>query len=154
MSTFGKCSKFWWYFWSKIWMFWTFFWRLELCDHPLSWTFVQEMIQSFMEGKSCFCTCIKVGDSARGIRIIFLPALKPTGLNPSTIPDHHSMVKYIPDIYVRKVLWAEILSMMGGCVPDMHVWPPVRMDWRKLTKTRDSILRMKQTIVYCWYQCR
>ena len=72
----------------------------------------------------------------------------PTGLNPSAIPDHHSMVKYIPDIYVRKVLWAEILSMMGGCVPDMHVWPPVRMDWRKMTKTRDSILRMNQTIVY------
>ena len=38
--------------------------------------------------------------------------------------------------------------MMGGCVPDMHVWPPIRMDWRKTTKTRDSILRMNQTIVY------
>ena len=38
--------------------------------------------------------------------------------------------------------------MMGGCVPDMHVWPPIRMDWRKMTKTRDSILRMNQTIVY------
>ena len=51
-------------------------------------------------------------------------------------------------INVRKVLRADILSMMGGCVPDMHVWPPIRMDWRKMTKTRDSILRMNQTIVY------
>ena len=33
-------------------------------------------------------------------------------------------------------------------MPDMHVWPPIRMDWRKMTKTRDSILRMNQTIVY------
>ena len=33
-------------------------------------------------------------------------------------------------------------------MPDMHVWPPIRMDWRKTTKTRDSILRMNQTIVY------
>ena len=72
----------------------------------------------------------------------------PTGLNPSAIPDHHSMVKYIPDIYVRKIVLAAILSMMGGCVPDMHACPPIRMDWRKKTKTRDSILRMNQTIVY------
>ena len=65
-------------------------------------------------------TMCKIGDSARRIRIIYLPALKPRGLNPSAIPDHHSMVKYIPDIYVRKIGLAAILSMMGGCVPNTH----------------------------------
>ena len=33
-------------------------------------------------------------------------------------------------------------------MPDTHVGPSIRMDWRKMTKTRDSILRMNQTIVY------
>ena len=56
-----------------------------------------------------------------GSELYTIPALIPTGLDPSAIPDHHSIVKYIPDIYVRKIVLTDILSMMGGCVLDTHV---------------------------------
>ena len=64
------------------------------------------------------------------------------------------MVKYILDIYVRREGLADILCMAGVACYGNRVTPAKGGSSLVLYKKRYSLLRMDQTNVICWVECR